>query len=45
LDRLLDEKNLAVQEVEKEILPSFVDVSQCVDPITKKPIIEMYNEK
>tara|TARA_A100001515_G_scaffold129831_3_gene116735 strand:- start:760 stop:1554 length:795 start_codon:yes stop_codon:yes gene_type:complete len=44
LDRLLDEKNLEVQEVEKEILPSFVDVSQCVDPTTKKLISDIYNE-
>jgi hypothetical protein len=45
LERLLDEKDLQVQEVEEDILPSFVDISQCVDPTTKKLILEIYNEK
>lgn len=45
LERLLEEKDLEIQEVEEEILPSFIDVSNCVDPTSKKPIKEIYNEK
>tara|TARA_Y100000004_G_scaffold190970_1_gene248976 strand:- start:1911 stop:2705 length:795 start_codon:yes stop_codon:yes gene_type:complete len=44
LERLLDEQQLQVEEVEEEILPSFIDASNCVDPTNKKPIREIYNE-
>ena len=45
LDRLLDESTLKVKESDPDILPDFVDTSQCVDPTTKKPVLEIYNER
>ena len=45
LDRLLDESTLEVKESDPDILPDFVDTSQCVDPTTKKPVLEIYNER
>ena len=45
LDRLLCEKTLEVVEADNEILPSFIDTSQCVDPTTNQSIREVYHEQ
>jgi len=45
LDRLLCEKTLKVEEAGGEMLPSFIDTSQCVNPTTKRPLAEIYKEK
>ena len=45
LDRLLDESTLEVKEADPDILPDFVDTSQCVDLTANKPVQEIYNER
>ncbi len=45
LDRLLDESTLDVLEINRSVLPTWFELTDVVDPRTKKKIIEIYNEK
>ena len=44
LDRLLEESTLKVQEINRELLPEWFNVTDDEDPINKKKIREIYNE-
>jgi len=44
LERLLEESTLKVQEINRELLPEWFNVTDDEDPINKKKIREIYNE-
>jgi len=45
LDRLLNENGLQVELLKKELLPEWFEIKDIINPINKKKIIDIYNEK
>jgi hypothetical protein len=45
LDRLLDESTLEVVKLDKNMLPTWFEVTDDINPKTKEKIIEIYNRK
>lgn len=44
LDRLLSEKTLRVEELNKKIIPNWIDISEDVNPLQLRKIREIYDE-
>jgi hypothetical protein len=45
LERLLNEETLNVRELDRELLPEWFEVTDDINPISKKRIREIYNEE
>ncbi len=45
LERLLDEHTLTVKELDRELLPDWFEVTDAVNPTTKRKLREIYNEE